>query len=133
MGYLQDELKKAVGKKWFIVILIFTVIITVYLLFSAIFSFFPFSSIKGVVQDVSSSESIISNYEYFYDMKYQIDATRNKYIIAKKANLPEANGILMVLESMIGEYNSRSRQITRKLWKSNDLPYQINSEIGVER
>jgi hypothetical protein len=62
-------------------------------------------------------------------MKGEIDATRQKYFIAKGANKEESVGIAMVLESMVQEYNSKSRQMTRNMWKAKDLPYQIESGI----
>lgn len=83
---------------------------------------------SGLVNKTVNSESIIQNYEWFYDMKNQIDATRMKYKIAKEGNMTEANGIKMVLMSMVGEYNARSKQINRNLWKAKELPYQINFE-----
>ena len=88
----------------------------------------PLRSIGGVVSKTISSENILANYQWFYDQKNEIDATRNKVKIARRNNLPETAGIEMVLQGMIGEYNSRSKQINRKLWKANDLPYQISTE-----
>jgi hypothetical protein len=81
-----------------------------------------------VVQKVTSAEAIIGNYEWFYSMKSEIDATRMKYQIAEKSKLSEADGILMVLNSMIAEYNAKSRMKSRNLWKASDLPYQIELE-----
>jgi len=83
----------------------------------------------AVVSKVVNADAIISNYEWFYAMKGEIDATHAKYIIAKRAGAEEANGINMVLQSMIAEYNAKSRMITRNLWKAKDLPYQIETEV----
>lgn len=84
----------------------------------------------GVITKVVNPAAIISNYEWFYAMKGEIDATHAKYVIAKRAGKEEADGINMVLQSMIQEYNAKSRMTTRNLWKATDLPYQI--ETGVE-
>lgn len=129
MAKMQDEMKLFWGKGLTILSIALVSIIAVYLLLSLIFSFWPFSSAAGVVKQVTSANAIIQNYEWFYDMKAQIDATRGKYRIAKDAGMQEAPGILMVLEGMIAEYNSRSKQTTRNLWKSPDLPYEIESEV----
>jgi hypothetical protein len=79
----------------------------------------------SITQKVVNADSIISNYEWYYDMYGQIQATEKKYDIAKKSGKEEADGIRMVLEGMIQEYNSKSKQVTRNLWKAKDLPYQI--------
>lgn len=66
----------------------------------------------------------ISSYEWFYDMKEQIEATRRKAEIAKGTE--EERGIRMVLSGMIAEYNAKSRMAaTKAQWKASDLPYQI--------
>jgi hypothetical protein len=83
----------------------------------------------AVVSKVVNANAIISNYEWFYAMKGEIDATHAKYVIAKRAGAEEANGINMVLQSMIAEYNAKSRMVTRNLWKAKDLPYQIETEV----
>jgi hypothetical protein len=70
----------------------------------------------------------IADYEWFYDMYAQIEATSLKFRIAKEQKLEEATGISMVLASMISEYNARSRMQTRSMWKAEDLPYEIEME-----
>ncbi len=66
----------------------------------------------------------VQSYEWFYSMHDEIKATRKKAEIA--AGTPEEKGIRMVLESMIAEYNSKSRMMnTKAQWKAMDLPYQI--------
>lgn len=127
MGYVQDELKEAIGRKWFLAISIIIGMILFYIILALAGSFWPFSSAVGVVKKVTSSEYIIDNYEWFYDMQAQIKATANKAKIAKGTE--EEKGIKMVLESMIGEYNARSRMTTRTLWKASDLPYEIESGV----
>jgi hypothetical protein len=84
-----------------------------------------------LISKTVNADQIIANYQWFYDQKSQIDATTAKWRIAEKAGMVEANGIQMVLMSMIGEYNSRSKQINRNMWKAQDLPYQMS--MGVEK
>ncbi len=127
MGYLQDEVKEAVGKKWYAALSIIAVLVVIYVITALVGGLWPFSSVVGVVQKVTNSTYIIQNYEWFYDMQAQIKATRNKAKIA--AGKDEESGIKMVLEGMIGEYNARSRMTTRTLWKASDLPYQIESGV----
>lgn len=74
-----------------------------------------------IIQD---ADKRIANYEWFYDQYEQIESTRRNAELAK--GTPEERGILMVLSSMIGEYNSRARmEHTRAQWMPADLPYQI--------
>lgn len=128
MGYVHDEIDSAIGKRWRIVLTVIAVLIAGYFIIALVGSFWPFSVARDVVNKVTNAEYIISNYEWFYDMKGQIEATKAKAKIAK--GTPEEKGIQMVAESMIQEYNARSRMTTRTLWKADDLPYQIES--GVE-
>jgi hypothetical protein len=124
MGYFRDEMNEALGPKLGRVAFIGTGVIIVYITVSALFSFWPFSSAVGVVKKVTSAEAIISNYQWFYDQYNAIQAQAAN-LDALKEDAPEKSGLSMVLNSMIAEYNSRSRQITRNLWKASDLPYEI--------
>lgn len=128
MGEFQDAVEETVGKGWARVIMVVVVLIAIYIISALLFSFWPFRSAARVVQKVTSAEAIVGNYEWFYSMKAEIDATRMKYLIAEKSKLSEADGILMVLNSMIAEYNAKSRMKSRNLWKASDLPYQIELE-----
>lgn len=89
----------------------------------------PFRSARGVAERVLAPEAIIGNYQWYYDQYNQIQAQQ-----ANLASLPvdarERPGLLMALNGMIGEYNSRSKQINRNLWKAEDLPYQIPMEVS---
>lgn len=124
MGEYQEELDKVVGKGWRKAISVVAVLIAIYLISGLIFGLWPFSSAGRVVQKVTSAESIIGNYQWFYDQYNAIKAQEaNVEAVAKDA--PERAGMAMVLNNAIAEYNSRSKQITRNLWKASDLPYQI--------
>jgi len=127
MGYVQDELEKAVGGRWKKVIILFAVLLTVSIIGGFVSGLWPFSSIGGVVKKVTGPEQIIYNYQWFYDQYNAIKAQKaNIKILPEGAQ--ERIGASMVLNNAIGEYNSRSKQITRNLWKADDLPYQISLE-----
>lgn len=79
---------------------------------------------------VQDAKSRIQNYEWFYEQYEVIKST------ASKANLSEGaerTSIRMILADQIAEYNSRSKQtMTRALWKSDSLPYQIDEKDFLE-
>jgi hypothetical protein len=100
------------------------VVVFGYLFAGAVFSIWPFSVAKGVVKSVVNERSIIQNYQWFYDQYNAIQSQKINYE-SVQPDAYERNGMRMVLNNSISEYNSRSKQITRNLWKANDLPYQI--------
>jgi hypothetical protein len=89
----------------------------------------PFRSARGVMEKTLAPDSIIENYQWFYDQYNAIQAQKANLAALDKTSRERA-GLLQVLNSMIGEYNSRSKQITRNLWKAVDLPYQLSLEDG---
>lgn len=128
--YIFDELDEAVGKKWRKVIVTIATLIEAYIICALAFSFWPFSVAKGVIDKVVNPNAIIQNYEWYYDQYNAIQA-QEANIKMMPEDAPELPGMRMVMNNAIAEYNSRSRQITRNLWKADDLPYQI--KIGEER
>jgi len=125
MGEFRDLLEEEVGKKWTKGIGIFLGIVAVYLVISFFANIFPFSLITKTV----NAKAVIQNYEWFYDQYNQIQAQEaNIEVLPPDAS--ERPGMSMVLNRAIAEYNSKSRMITRNLWKADDLPYQI--ELGRE-
>ena len=79
------------------------------------------------VQDVKNR---IQNYEWFYEQYEAIKSTANK---ARLSEGSEKNSIRMILADQIAEYNARSKQtMTRALWKSESLPYQIDEKDFLE-
>ena len=79
------------------------------------------------VQDVKNR---IQNYEWFYEQYEAIKSTSTK---AKLSKGDEKTAITMILNDMIAEYNSRSKMtVTRAMWKSDSLPYQIDSKDFIE-
>lgn len=79
------------------------------------------------VQDVNNR---LYNYQWFYDQYQQCKATAAN---AKLLEGEEQKGTLMVLNSMIAEYNSKSSQvIDAALFKADDLPYRLDiSDFGL--
>jgi hypothetical protein len=76
-----------------------------------------------IVNKVLNTESVTQNYQWFYDQYNAIQAQQANYNSANGS--PEQSGMKMVLNNSIAEYNSRSKQIHRNLWKPTDLPYQL--------
>jgi hypothetical protein len=116
--------------KNFVAVVVFMVLIG-YMALSSILSIWPFSVIRGVTKAVVNEQSIIQNYQWFYDQYNSIQAQKINYESVPK-DAYERSGMLMVLNNSISEYNSRSKQITRNMWKSNDLPYQIEFVGGTK-
>ena len=132
MSEFGNDLDLLVGKKAKGCLVTIGFLMMLYIIISLIFSFWPFSVGAGIAKAVVNEVSIISNYQWFYDQYNAIQSQQ-----ANLETLPleayERNGIRMVLNNMIGEYNSRSRQITRNLWKAKDLPYSIELKSGGSR
>ena len=131
MSEIRDEVEKAFGKKAFKFLKVVAVLCAIYIISALIFGMFPFSVASGVMTKVVNSDAIIQNYQWFYDQYNAIQAQKMNY----ETTAPDAferNGMRMVLNNAIAEYNSRSRQITRNLWKPKDLPFEINL-IGGEK
>ena len=79
---------------------------------------------------VQDAKSRIQNYEWFYEQYEAIKSTATK---AKLSEGNEKTSIRMILASQIAEYNARSKQtVTRALWKSDSLPYQIDEKDFLE-
>jgi hypothetical protein len=80
---------------------------------------------SGVIDKVVNPNAIVQNYEWFYDQYNVIQAQKANLDAIPKDSI-ERSGTAMVLNNEIAEYNSKSRQITRNLWKASNLPYQID-------
>jgi hypothetical protein len=133
MSEVREFLEDAVGKRWTRRFTIAFTVIFIYLAFSFFTSLWPFSVAKGVMKKVVNENTIITNYEWYYDQYNAIQAQKaNVRVIESmpKSDKQQADlaGTTMVLNGMIADYNSRSKQITRNLWKPSDIPYTINME-----
>ena len=124
MNYIKKEMEEAIGKKWTKRLIIAGTVIAVYLAVSFFAGIWPFSSAVGVARRVTAPQAIIQNYEWFYDQYHAIEAQRRNVAMMTEGSTDHV-GTQMVLNNMIAEYNARSRQVTRNLWKADDLPYQI--------
>lgn len=136
MGEIQDALKEGLGKKLGGIAAFGMGALIIYAVIAVLFSFWPFSAVAGVVTRVTNPDAIIGNYEWFEDQYQGIKAYDQNLIAAKRImgsasettkdqRTTEYLGLLMVRNSQAAEYNARSRQITRALWKSGTLPYEI--------
>lgn len=107
----------------------------IYVASALLFGLFPFNIVARVV----TPTKIVQNYEWFYDMVNQIKTmdvqiedsemtlkTLTKDTELYNRNIVELNGLKRIMLNLISEYNSKSKQITRNLFKAKDLPYQIN-------
>lgn len=78
---------------------------------------------------IQDARNRILSYDWYYDQYNQIQAQ-----IANIESLPRDNenklGMIMIVNSMIGEYNSKSRQYNHNMWKANDLPYELQLYKG---
>lgn len=130
MGEFQEGLAEVFGKTWAKVLMAIFGLIVIYFLFAVVFSFWPLSVGRDVVNKVVNANAIIYNYEWFYDQYNAIQAQMANLKAMPRGSY-ERRGLIMVLNNMIAEYNSKSRQMTRNLWKPNDpsLPYQIEMEV----
>lgn len=79
---------------------------------------------------VQNADNRLYNYQWFYEQYNQISATANN---VKVLTGDERTGTLMVLNSMIAEYNSKASQIRNAAkFKSDSLPYRIEiSDFGL--
>lgn len=124
MSEFKDDIVSTFGITTFKVIKVIAVFIVIYIISALIFGIFPFSVASGLVKKTVNADAIIQNYQWFYDQYNTIQSQKINYESINKDAF-ERNGMRMVLNNSIAEYNSRSKQINRNLWKAKDLPYQI--------
>jgi len=89
-----------------------------------------------VITKVFNPDKIIQNYEFYQETYSQIKSTKVKINNAltsleglegdiKERRQIELFGLNNYLQDLIAQYNANSRMLTRKFFKSHDLPYQI--------
>lgn len=125
MAYFYDEMEDAFGKKIGKLSIVVVALIGIYTVAALFFGMWPFSVARDLAHKVVNAESIVYNYEWFHD--------QYNSIMAQKANIdfmpkdaPERPGMMMVLNNAIAEYNAKSAEITRNMWKDDSLPHTIN-------
>lgn len=89
----------------------------------------------GVFEKVTDATHIISSYEEYEDMYATCEKISQDICVLEKSNVDATTGFskserLLNYENnmnrWINEYNSKSRQKHKNLWKSSDLPYKLN-------
>lgn len=125
MSEFKKDVEEVYGTSTYKVIKITAILVAIYLVSALVFGLWPLSVGAGLVRRVVNEHSIIQNYEWFYDQYNSIQAQKANYE-SMSVDAYERNGLRMVLNNNISEYNSKSKQITRNLWKANDLPYQLD-------
>lgn len=125
MSYFRDEAEEAFGKKAVSIGVTVIVVMLIITGITAIFGLWPFSVAKGVINKVANAERIVNQYEWFFDQYAAIQA-QEANVNATSPDSPNYAGMVMVLNNSISEYNARSKEISRNIWKSDELPYQIN-------
>lgn len=92
----------------------------------------------AIVDRVANADNIIQNYEWFEDTYSSIKATEMKINNTRRtlklklrgfdrvSRETELVGLENHLAELIGKYNAKSRQITRKYFKTETLPYQLS-------
>lgn len=87
----------------------------------------------AVVDKVTDPDHIIQSYEEFETMYNTCFQICDNMTALKDA--PDEGGFSsaqrissqrLKLNEVIREYNAKSKQMTRNLWKSSELPYQLN-------
>lgn len=72
---------------------------------------------------VQDADNRLYNYQWFFSQYNEIEATANN---VKLLEGDEKLGTMMVLNSMISEYNSKASQIRNAAkFKSDNLPYRV--------
>jgi hypothetical protein len=128
LSELRKELDDEVGVRARNISVAIGVLAAIYIIGALVLGIWPFSTARDLVAKTTSAENIIANYQYFYDQKAAIDAQRAN--VAAAVGSTEYAGMKMVLNNAIAEYNARSKQINRALWKAKDLPQTIPFEEG---
>lgn len=113
----KEEFKEYYGARAYTIFKRICFLSSITIVLGLITNLIPFSSLF-------TQQAVVSNYEWFYDQYNSIQAQTANYR-ALPENAVERQGMLMVLNNNISEYNSKSKQITRALWKAKDLPYQL--------
>lgn len=129
MSEFESEVSGYFGQKWGRIIVLSVGAMLICFGFMFFMNIWPFSVASGVVNKVINPTSIVSNYEWFTD-QYNSILSQKANIEMMSKDSKELQGMIMVLNGNIAEYNSRSRQITRNMWKSQELPFEIPLYTG---
>jgi hypothetical protein len=80
-----------------------------------------------------NADKRLHDYHWFEDQYQQIETHKANILIQinggkKFSEMSEVN----IINNWIGEYNAKSKQYDRVLWKSEHLPYQIKRITSIE-
>jgi len=135
MSEFKEEFKDYFGSTAWKGFVIGGGLLLAYILAALFWGVWPFSVVSGLAKKVVNPTAIIQNYEYFEDQFMAIKSTKKKIEIARRNLLSSSDkvfaetnlsGLEMILADQIAEYNSRSSQITRNMWKNEKLPREIS-------
>jgi len=86
-----------------------------------------------IAQRTMSGDAIVNNYEEFHRLYDTIQAQIRNVNIMRQMDTDQITltGTIMQVNNLIADYNAKSRMITRNMWKSNTLPYQLSWD-GIE-
>ncbi len=91
-----------------------------------------------IVNKVIDAKKAVSGYEWYEAQYAEINATVSKIngfykihpTLDNAVDKVTLDGMVQYLEGICGDYNGRSRMMTRNLWKAPNLPYQIKVVYG---
>ncbi len=124
---LHDQGIDFFGVKGFRKVKLLVGVILALMIIGTVFTCLPLRVARDVVEKTITAENVVYNYQWYYDQFNSIQAQKANLKAVEKDS-QEYRGMLFVLNRNIAEYNSKSSQITRNLWKANDLPYVIKLE-----
>jgi len=92
----------------------------------------------NVASEVIDAKKAVSGYEWYEAQYAEINATVSKIngfykmhpTLDNAVDKVTLDGMVQYLEGICGDYNGRSRMMTRNLWKAPNLPYQIKVVYG---
>jgi hypothetical protein len=87
--------------------------------------------VEEIWQVQGSGARRISNYEWF-EGKYQSIEGEKINVLLYASRGEDVTDQIVIVNRWISEYNARSREYTRAMWKSDNLPYQLELIRSVE-
>lgn len=110
-----------------------TIIIVLSLLTGIITMIAGIGPFGRIAQRTMSGDAIVNNYEEFHRLYDTIQAQIRNVNIMRQMDTDQITltGTIMQVNNLIADYNAKSRMITRNMWKSNTLPYQLSWD-GIE-
>jgi hypothetical protein len=77
----------------------------------------------------------ISDYEWFYDKYDSIKSQKASLLMrinSGESEFKDLSAEVTFINSWIGQYNSRSKEYTRAMWKADSLPQQLELITSVD-